>query len=439
MLFDPNNPAHASLAKGAPFDNLNAFWQQGVTYNNSLSMAGGTEQTTYYFSFSNLNQKGIIPNNTFNRTTVSLSGETKLSSKFTTSARLAYTNSGGDRIQQGSNTSGVMLSLLRMPVSWDMTGGVDDPVNTPSSYMFTDGTGRQRNAYLGGGYDTPYWTVNKNSHKDVVSRLMGNFNLNFKANHWLSFNYRLGTDFYSDRRKDILAVNSRAYPTGQVYEDQYFRQDFNSDLMANISLELMDGLNTNIILGQNMFQYYYQNMYSRIQGLVVPDFYNLSNAASQYAYEYHSKKRTAALYGDIGLDYKAMLFFNLTLRNEWSTSLPKDNNSFLYPSFSGSFVFTELPALKDNKVIPFGKIRGSYAKIGNDAPIFATDQYYVSAAAGDGWTNTALQFPAFGTPAYNLSVTLANPELKPETSTSWEVGADLRFIENKIGIDIQNS
>lgn len=436
VLFDPTNPAHAGFNKAEAFDNLNAFWQTGLAYNNSLTLSGGSSQTTYYFSLSNLRQEGIVPNNTFNRTTASLSGETKFSDKFTTSARLAFTNSGGNRIQQGSNTSGVMLALLRMPVSFDMTGGYDDPTNSPDSYMFTDGTYRQRNAYLGGGYDNPYWTVNRNSHKDNVNRLIGNLNFIYNATPWLSFSYRLGTDFYTDRRKDIVDINSRTYPAGQVFEDQYFRQDLNSDLLASLNFEPIDGLKTTILLGQNIYSYYYQNVYSRIQGLVIPEFYNLSNAATQFAFESHSRKRTAAIYGDLGLDYKGMIFFNLTLRNEWSTSLPKENNSFLYPSFNGAFVFTELPNLQGNKIISFGKIRASYAIIGNDAPIFSTSQYYTSAAAGDGWTTTAIQFPAFGTPAYNLSTTLANPELKPETSRSWEVGADFRFLLNRVGLDI---
>jgi TonB-linked SusC/RagA family outer membrane protein len=435
VLFDPNNPAMANYPKFSAYDNVNSFFQTGLTYNNSLTLSGGTEQTTYFFSLSNLSQEGIVPNNTFNRTTVSVSGETKLSQKFTTSARLAYTNSGGNRIQQGSNTSGVMLALYRMPVSFDMTGGTSDPVNDPKSYMFTDGSGRQRNAYNGGGYDNPFWTVNKNSHKDDVNRLIGNWNISFAATDWLNFSYRLGTDFYSDRRKDIIAINSRTIPTGQVYEDHYFRQDINSDLMANMDFYLTDDLRTTIILGQNMYQFYYQNMYSRIGGLVIPDYYNLSNSASQFAFESHSKKRTAALYGDIGLEYKSMIFFNATLRNEWSTSLPKENNSFMYPSFSGSFIFTELPILSGNKNLSFGKLRASYAIIGNDAPIFATGQYFISAATTDGWTNTAIQFPAFGTPAYNLSTTLANPDLKPETSTSMEFGIDLRFLDNRVGID----
>lgn len=425
-----------SLPQAMAYDNLRNFWQTGIGYNNSLSLSGGNDLTTFYFSLSNLSQESIIPNNTFNRTTVTVSGETKLSAKLSSSARLAYTHSGGNRIQQGSNTSGVMLALTRMPVNFDVTAGLGDPANNPASYMYTDGSMKQRNPYNAGGYDNPYWTVNRNPFKDNVDRLIGSWNLNYTANNWLSFSYRLGTDFFRDARKQIFSIGSRNATTGQVFEDHFFRQDINSDLMANINLNLTNDLKTNIVLGNNMYQYYYQNLYSNIGGLVIPDFYNLSNAASQSTSEYHSKKRTAAMYGDIGFDYKSMVYVNITGRNEWSTTLPAGNNSFFYPSFSGSFIFTELEGLKENNILPYGKIRASYAIIGNDAPIFSTSQYYGAAAAGDGWTTSAIQFPAFATPAYNLSTTLANPELKPETSTSFEVGADLRFVDNRIGLDI---
>jgi TonB-linked SusC/RagA family outer membrane protein len=434
VLFDPANPAHASLPVAQTYDNLNSFFQTGVAYNNALSLSGGNERSSVYFSLSNLTHEGIVPNNTFQRTTATVSGETKLTDKITTSGRISYTNSGGTRIQQGSNTSGVMLALTRMPISFDMTGGSDDPANDPTSYMKPGGL--QRNAYGGGGYDNPFWTANMNPFTDNVDRMIGNWGITYMATDWLTFNYKIGTDFYRDARKQIIAIGSRTFPSGEVWEDHFYRQDINSDLMANMNFDLSEDFKLTALVGNNMYQYKYQNLYSRIGGLVIPDFYNLSNAASQQTSEFHSKKRTAALYGDLGLDYKGMVYLNFTARNEWSTTLPDGANSFFYPSFSGSFIFTELPGLADNNILPFGKIRASYAIIGNDAPIFATSQLYVSAAVGDGWTPTAIQFPAFGTPAYNMSTTLANRELKPERTTTFEVGVDLRFVDNRIGLDL---
>jgi TonB-linked SusC/RagA family outer membrane protein len=424
---DPNLPAVT------PFDNYGNFFQTGMTYNNNISISGGTSAATYFLSIANSSSEGIVPNNTFNRTTVTLAGDAKVSKKIKTSGRLAYSNSGGQRIQQGSNTSGIMLALTRMPRSFDIAGGSDDPVNDETSYMLPNGG--QRNAYLGLGYDNPFWTINKNPFNDKVNRLIGSVQVDYDALSWLSFTYRAGTDFYTDRRKQIFAIGSRNAATGQVFEDHIFRQDINSDLYAKADFFIIPDLRATVLVGNNLYQYDYQNLYNSIGGLVIPDFYNLSNAASVYGFEYNSRKRTAAFYGDLGLEYLNMLYFNATFRREWSTTLPEANNHFDYPSFSGSFVFSELSPLRDNSFLSFGKIRASYAQIGNDAPIFATFQTYSSATAGDGWTTVGIQFPNYGTAGYMVGNTLANPNLKPELATSIEAGFDLRFFNNRLGLD----
>ncbi len=200
-IVSQNHPDAKSNLNVGPYDNVGNFFQTGMTYNNSLALTGGNQNTSYYLSIANTSSTGIVPNNTFERTNVTLAGESKLSERFSTDARLAYTNSGGIRIQQGSNTSGVMLALMRMPADFDITGGSDDPVNDESAYMLPDG--RQRNAYNGGGYDNPFWTVNMNQFSDKVNRLTGHASLNYMATDWLTVTYRVGTDFYSDRRKTI--------------------------------------------------------------------------------------------------------------------------------------------------------------------------------------------------------------------------------------------
>jgi TonB-linked SusC/RagA family outer membrane protein len=426
---DPN--AKQDLMVG-PYDNVGNFFQTGVTYNNSLSVAGGMGGTTYYFSVGNSSSEGIVPNNTFNRTNVTLSGESKLSDRFTTEARLSYTNSGGVRIQQGSNTSGVMLAMMRMPANFDITGGVDDPVDNEASYLLPDGS--QRNAYNGGGYDNPFWTVNQAQFEDNVNRLTGNASIRFNATDWLDVTYRIGTDFYSDRRNQFFARGSRTAPNGRVFEEQHFLRDFNSDLIFNVNTNITDDITFTGLFGQNMYQTSWQRLFTQGDNLTVPDFYNLSNASSIYADETKQKKRTAALYADLGFAYKSMIFMNFTGRNEWSTTLPESENSFFFPSVSGSFVFTELPGLVDNPILPFGKFRLSYAEIANDAFVYGTSPVFASASWGDGWTN-GISFPGWGTAGFSMGATLANPELKPEKLKSFEIGFDLRFLNNRLGLD----
>lgn len=426
---DPN-------ATGAPvnvYDNLGSFFRTGYTYNNALNIAGGNENATYYMSLSNMQSNGIVPNNTFDKTTVKISGETKLSTKFTASGSVNYINSGGSRIQQGSNLSGLMLGLLRTPITFDNANGFDDPVNTPEAYMFPDGSQRSYRGY--GIYDNPFWTVNMNEFKDDVNRMLGNVQLTYLPLDWLTISYRLGTDFYSDRRKAHFAINSSQWTAGQVFEDQHYNRDFNGDLIATITKDLSKDFKLNFVAGHNMYQTYHQQLYVQGDQLTIPEFYQLSNASTITTRENQAKYRTAAIYGDLGLSYQSMLFLNITGRNEWSTTLPETKNSFFFPSFSLGFVFTEIGGLKDNKILPFGKLRASYAIIANDAPIYSTGTYYSPAYYGDGWT-PGVSSPFAGVTGYMVSDALGSDVLEPERLKSFEVGLDLRFLNNRLGIDV---
>ena len=172
-----------------------------------------------------------------------------------------------------------------------------------------------------------------------------------------------------------------------------------------------------------------------ISKLDIPGFYQLSNSASISAYESISQRRTAAIFADGGIEWKSMIFFNATIRNEWSTTLPEAQNSFMYPSFNGSFIFTELPVLKGNNVLSFGKLRASYAIIANDAATYSTVTNFAKSGAGDGWT-TGTTFPYSGFSGFTLGGTVGNSKIKPETQTTFEVGADMKFFNNRFGVDV---
>ncbi|MGB0523184.1 MAG: SusC/RagA family TonB-linked outer membrane protein [Flammeovirgaceae bacterium] len=452
LVFDPNtaNPwdkngaitTALALPNGtpiAPYDNVGDFYQTGVSTNNYLSVTGGNGNATYFASIGHLDQEGITPNATFQRTTAKVNTDFRLTDKAKFSSGITYTRSGGNRIQRGSNTSGVMLGLLRTPPSFDNSNGFgSDAVDTPESYIFPDGT--QRTYRAGGGYDNPFWVVNRIPHTDEVNRLIAYGQLNYAVTDWLDVTYRVGNDFYSDRRSQGFAVNSRTLTGGQVWELQIFNQDFNSDLIITADKDFNDDLTGTLIVGHNYFRSHNQTLYVQGDGLVIPDFYNLSNASSISTQDNESILKRHGAFFDAGISYKDMLFVNITGRNDWSSTLPEENNSFFYPSFNVGFAFSEL--MGENKILSFGKLRASYAIVGNDAPVYATDTYFASSVPGftysviDGWTN-GLGFPAFGgTSAFTTQNTLGNSELKPERSSTFEIGADLRFFDNKLTLDV---
>lgn len=422
----------ATDATPTAYDNVGNFFQTGVTYNNSVSFAGSNEFSNFYASIGNVNTKGIIPNNTFDKTSFKINGETKLWSNFTVSGSANYIHSAGQRVQQGSNLSGVMLGLLRGAVSFDNSNGHGkDGYKYEDAYMYPDGT--QRHYYA--GYDNPLWTVNKNLFNDAVDRIIGNFGFVYKPIQDLSISYKLGDDFYTDRRVGYFAINSGSYPDGQIQNDNHFSNNINSDLLINYTRDIFTDLNASLTVGHNMYQSYYQQLYTQGDGFVIPDFYHISNTSSQIVREYTSEYRTAAIFGDLELSYKNMLYLGLTGRNEWSTSLPKTDNNFFYPSVSLGFIFTELPALKNNSILNYGKLRASYSQIANDPSPYSLTTPFVLASAGDGWTN-GISFPFEGTAGFKSSNSLGNPTLKPERLLSREIGVELKLFDSRISLDV---
>ncbi|HCU20456.1 MAG TPA: SusC/RagA family TonB-linked outer membrane protein, partial [Bacteroidales bacterium] len=416
-----------------PVDNMKDFFVTGLTTNNNISFSGGNDATRYYFSVGYLNAKGIVPRNEWSRASFNLNGEHRFTKWLTTGAKITYANSGGTRIQQGSNTSGVMLSLARQAANWDNGAGFEKPWLEKQSYQFADYS--QRNQHRGGGYDNPYWSVNNNPFTDKVDRVTASANAIIAPTDWMNVTYRIGTDFYSDRRRQFYEIGSRTIPAGRILEDNYFVQDLTQDVYLTLNREITPGLRGNLIIGNNMYQTSNQNMFMRGTTLVIPDYRNMSNASTKEAFESLSRRRTAAWYTDLGLSWESMIFLNATYRHEWSTSLPTEFNNFGFPSISGSFVFTELETLKGNNILNFGKVRASFSKIGNDAPIYGTAATYPSSAFGDGWTTTALSFPAFGTSGFTVTNTLPNGNLRPEKTTTWEAGIDVRFLNGRAGLD----
>lgn len=415
-----------------PYDNYDSFFRTGLTANNGITMSGGNESATYFVSFSNLTANGVVPLSTWSRNNIKVSGSAAIAPNFRASANLNYVNSGGTRIQQGSNTSGVMLGLTRTPPTFDNAGGFgQDAVDNPEAYMFADGTQR---TYRGGvGYDNPFWTVNMNPFEDDVNRFFGNLQFDWGLFTGIDLMYRIGVDFYNDRRHQQFAINSRTLPAGQVFEDQHNVKDITSDLILTFTYDLTDEWNMQFLLGNNMYSTYSQQLYVQGDGLGSAGFYHLSNTASQITRESVGQKRTAAFYGDLRLSFKNALFINVTGRNEWSTSLPEANNSFFYPSVSASAVLSDLLELKSD-VLSYLLVRGNWAQVGKDAPIYGTVTVFNQANYSDGWTN-GVSFPYNGTIGYMQSNTLGNPDLKPEVTTSIEFGFDIRFFENRLGLD----
>lgn len=399
------------------------FFQTGLTTNNRFSIANGGDMGNYFFSISNYDQEGVIPNDTFDRTTLRLNASTKLAEKITFGADMSYTSSQANQIQKGSNVSGIMLGLVRTATTFDNSAG----------YEFADGT--QRNYRNGGGYDNPYWTANNIAFQDDVDRLTASVNLSADVSDWFNISYNGGVDWYSRRYKDQFKINSRGNPTGYYAEYQAYSTIFNSDLLLNFSHDFTEDFSARLTLGNNLYSTYTKTLFGDATGLAIPDFYQLSNSSNNTTSGTQSEFKTAAVFGDLNFSFKEMLFLGVTGRNDWSTTMPVQNQSAFYPSASLSFVFTQLEALRGNSWLTFGKLRASAARTANIAGPYNTSSPYVAATIADGWTD-GVNFPYQGQTGFQLSAGLGNPELTHENQETWEVGADLRFFNNRLGLDL---
>ena len=427
--WDPNgyivNLHSAYGASGTPIKTYDPFdfFQTGVSYNNNISISGGDAASTFFLSLGNTSQTGIIPRNTFDKTNLKLSVDHKFGKMVSMGSNINYVYSEGNKIQQGSNVSGVMLGLVRTPPTFDNSYG----------YVFADGTQR---SYRGGtGYDNPFWTANKNSYRDKTNRMFGDVHASFTPTTWMNLTYRLGVDWFNSYYKDYFAKYSNAASAGKLSVNNSLSRDINSDLLLNLHKTFGD-LDASLTLGNNIYSMFRESTTSQANGLILLDFPNMNNTTDNRGYEATSEKRTSSFFGALSLSYKSMLYLDATLRNEKSTTLPEGKNSFYYPSASLGFIFTELGGLKNNKILSYGKLRASYAVTAQDAELYKTDNYFYAPSFADGWTSPdGMIFPYNGVLGYSYTDQLGNIDLKPEMMKTMEFGTELKFLENRVNLD----
>ncbi|MDJ1479818.1 SusC/RagA family TonB-linked outer membrane protein [Cytophagaceae bacterium YF14B1] len=424
------------------YDPLGQFYRNGLVANNSISISAGNEKNSIRFAIADQRNKGIAPNTRYDRTSVRLTGDSKLTNQLSMGASFNYVLSSGKRAQQGSNTSGIELGLYRSPINFDNSNGNSNPKDS-SAYYLPDGTQR---AYRAGGiYDNPYWVVNNNLFEDNVNRFFGSLEFKYDPVRWLNITYRIGADAYTDKREQPFALGSAAYPAGRIIQDAYLYRHINSDLLVTFKHKIGDNINLSLLLGQNIYTRRYENLLQIGDEFNFPGFIQMGNATTIQASQYLGKYRRVGYFGAFNIDYLNMIFLELTGRADKTSTLPLDNNTFFYPSARLSFAFSELAALKDNSVLSYGKLRAAYAVVGNDAltPLgyypLRTTYYQVSSATAyqiaDGWTN-GVSFPINGVSAFTYGDAYKNSSIKPEYTKNLELGLELRFLKNRLGLDI---
>lgn len=422
------------------YNNVDPFFQTGTTYTNSLAISGGGQIANFRLSVSDMRANGVIPNEEYKRKTVRLSSSVQPLENLSIGGSVNYTKSDYTRVQQGSNTSGLLLGMLRTPVSFDNTNGfgADAAVDEVTAYQFADAS--QRNYRGGGGYDNPYWIINNALGHEDVNRTFGNVKIDYGFSNWLNIGLNVGYDITSDRRKQDFEIGSRTNASGAVRHNEFSTKQFDNYLNITGNGRLTDDISLNYLVGANAFSFNNQEIEVLGTGLVFPGFLDISNATSLSALEDIERYKSLGFVGQVEAGYRNFLYLTLSARQDYDSRLgnPKnfklEDTGFFYPSASMALVFSELMA--NNNMLSFGKLRLSYAQVGAGPPnAYSTSTVYESPQIGDGWGDDIL-FPIGGVSGFDHDNLLGNENLTPELSTTLEAGLDLRFLNSRLGLDV---
>lgn len=401
-------------------DNIRDFFETGLTNTNTVSVDGGGDKTSFRFSFTNLNQSGVLPNSRLDRNSASINAAHSIMNNLTLSVSANFINTKG---------------RARPELGY---GGVANPVNSFNQwfqrqldmerlreYKNPDGTFNSWNIRSPSNprplyWDSPFYSVYENYNTDERDRYFGNVGLNYALTENFSISGAVRRDNFAQRIEERVGsggLNDPFYSekaaTGR--EDNYEIIANYNNSFGNISLDVNLGGN----IRKNTF---HQNYVASSGGLTAPNLFNVGASVDRPTTTSEVREKTVrSVFGSANLGFFNTAYVGVSLRNDWSSALPDDNNNYLYPSFSGSFVFSEL---MKSSIISFGKIYGSLAQVGADLDPYLTNVVYDFGFAPYGSNSV------FTTP--NL---LPNSDLKQTLSNAWEAGIDLRLFKDRLGID----
>jgi TonB-linked SusC/RagA family outer membrane protein len=398
------------------FDNWKNFFDTGTNLTHNLSLSGGNEKGRFFASATKSDEEGIVPNSENKRFSVLLNGSYNLSDKLSVGGSANFIQT--KRRVAASSFNGWGSGLGYFHHMWD--------INT---WNWKDANGNK--TWFSGSVPDPLWVVNEENENSLVNRVLGNVNVNYAFSDWFNVSYKLGLDNYTDTRKvfrPISSVNtSGTNPNGPGGAGDGIVNNItstivNSDFLITGDGDLTDKIGFGYMVGNNVYDANYESLTTEGVAQILPGFTNITNYTTVTASSYIEHVRILGLFGELTFDYDNTVFLGLTARNDWSSTLPKKNNSYFYPSANLGFIFSNV--IDNANWLNFGKLRGSLAQTGKGADAYQIQDVYVR--DGDNIS---------GQPRFTISNTSRNPNLLPEISTEWEVGLEMKMFQSKVGLD----
>ena len=399
-------------------NDIDQFFQTGVTLSNNVSVSGATDESAFRLSYTNHDQTGVYENSSLDRNTLSFSGSQQVSEDLEASVSANYVQQQG----QGRPLTGYGESVMSQFTQWyhrqldmDRLRNYKNPDGTQRTWNRLSPTNPDPNYF-----DNPFWERYENVQNDQRDRVFGNITMKYKINDVFSLMGRALSDFYIDRREERIAV-------GGVRESSYSEttrqlQETNLDAYLNFADDLSDDLNLTGFVGvnQRIRNYKRLNAYT-LGGLNTPGLYTVNNGADGYEVgDFTSQKKVNSVLASASFGYQRKFYVDITGRNDWSSALPEENNSYFYPSATASYVLSED---LDIEGVSFAKVRLGWAQVGNDTDPYRTSTTY---AVNTNFGNSG---------SATIPNAQNNPNLRPEKTSSWEAGLELNLFLDRVRFD----
>lgn len=400
-------------------NNVSDFVRTGVTTTNGVSVANNNEFINYRIGYTNLQNWGIIPNSDFSRNNLSINTTLRIDPKLTLNSSINFNQTGSDNRPAGNRGTNPLEAAYKVSPHID--------INELKSYWVPGQEGIQQRSQAIGDYDNPYFLAYEVNNSYTRNRVFGNLGLEyqFSENFKVKASYML--DMYSERRESKIPISYSGDPNGGYGIVNLDRMERNADILAtytknydNFHMTLSGGGN----LRFNKNNSVQNSTKPEGSGLIVPGVYTLSNTSSDNLIytSSTSEKAVSSIYGLANFGYRDLIYLDLTARNDWSSTLPQANRSYFYPSASLSLILNEMFNMGSS--IDMLKLRGGWAQVGNDTDPY--NLYQVLSNNGEWDGQTRLTVPD----------NLKTPDLKPEISTSYEVGVELAALQNRLRFDV---
>ena len=403
---------------GVKQDNIQSFFRTGTNLQNTISFSGGNQDANFRFSASDVRMQDIVPNSGLKRNSFNLRGTMKIWEKLTLDTKINYSHEiVENRPYLGYSGANTALALIGLPASFDQKWLKDNRVDENGDYVYWNSSTRIVN---------PYYSLYEMENKSTKNRVIGYASLNYEFSDWLNLRVKSGIDTYSYLYYNYSPRSTPLAEWGEMRELNARVTEMNNEFLLTANKQLTDNWNVSGSVGGNMMSYNSMTTDVLGKGEAFDDLVSINNYGEFNLLHHNPRKQINSLYAFANIGFKDYLYLDVTARNDWSSTLPDENNSYFYPSVTSAFVLTNAVDEVKSKIISYAKFRASYAEVGGD-----TDPYNLTRT----WSNYTYSMSGFPLSTESSAI-MQNPSLLPSRTKGYEFGLDAKFFDWRVGLDL---